>query len=158
MESGISNIKETIKDFDKKPILNLIIDNVESDTRGVYEAIKEELGDLSLMIRPTFNMAGQEAINLDDFDNNRVGPEQVLIEKLKGYGNSKIDALAIDLYRLLSKDKLDESHELINQYYNDNYAHVNAGNDFIVEKVVKEKHFGNDEEDVQISFKKEVQE
>ena len=68
LDSGIAGIKETIKDYDKQPILKLNINNVDSDTGYVYDMIKEELGDLSLMIRPTFNMVGEESIKRVAFE------------------------------------------------------------------------------------------
>ena len=42
LEAGIASIKQTIKDFDKKPILDLEIKNVDSDTNFVYDIINEE--------------------------------------------------------------------------------------------------------------------
>ena len=121
LESGIAGIKETIKDFDKKPILNLTINNVESNTNRVYELIKDELGDLSLMIRPTFNMVGEESIDDIILRNDHVGPKEIIAEQLKGYDNEEINRLAMDLYDFLSKDKIEESKELADQFFNDNY-------------------------------------
>ena len=82
LESGVAGIKETIKDFEKKPILNLTINNVESDTGRVYEIIKEELGDLSLMIRPTFNMFDMEVPDEIVDDNNKLGPKELIVKQL----------------------------------------------------------------------------
>ncbi len=121
LESGIAGIKETIKDFDKKPILDLTINNVESDTSVVYEIITEELGDLSLMIRPKFNMVGEESIDEIFLNKESLGPKELLIEQLKGYGSNDVNQLAIDLYEYLSKDKLEESKELINQFFDEFY-------------------------------------
>lgn len=153
LESGIAGIKETIKDFDKKPILNLIINDVDSDTKGVYDIIKQELGDLSLMIRPTFNMVGQTLI--DPSNAKKVGPEQLLVNQLKVYGNSDVDALAIDLYRLLSKNKSDEANELINQFYNEHYANVVEEVEFKTEEIIKEKP--SKKQEVQATFKEDVE-
>lgn len=153
LESGIAGIKETIKDFDKKPILNLIINDVDSDTKGVYDIIKQELGDLSLMIRPTFNMVGQTLI--DPSNAKKVGPEQLLVNQLKVYGNSDVDALAIDLYRLLSKNKSDEANELINQFYNEHYANVVEEVEFKTEEIIKEKP--SKKQEVQAIFKEDVE-
>lgn len=153
LESGIAGIKETIKDFDKKPILNLIINDVDSDTKGVYDIIKQELGDLSLMIRPTFNMVGQTLI--DPSNAKKVGPKQLLVNQLKVYGNSDVDALAIDLYRLLSKNKSDEANELINQFYNEHYANVVEEVEFKTEEIIKEKP--SKKQEVQATFKEDVE-
>ena len=139
LESGIAGIKETIKDFDKKPILKLKINNVEEDTGVVYDIIKEELGDLSLMIRPTFNMIGDESIDEIITTNMSIGPEELIIEKLEGYGNSEVDKLAINLYRMLSKDKLEDSQDLINQFFKENYQSDVEEIEFKTEKIEKDE-------------------
>ncbi len=161
LESGIEGIKETIKDLDKKPILKLKINNVDSDTGFVYDIIKEELGELSLMIRPTFNMVGEDIKILEDITNS-IGPEELIVEKLEGYGNSDVDKLAIELYRLLSKDRLEDSQTLIDQFFVDNYQSTNDDMEFITETIEKEdveKDMAEDENideessDVQVTFK-----
>ena len=121
LESGISGIKETIKDFDKKPILDLDIYNIESDTSRVYEMINEELGDLSLMIRPNFKMIGEDDIEIIMDENDSLGPKEILKEQLKVYDDETISKLAVDLYDLLSKDRIDESQDLIHQFYDEYY-------------------------------------
>ena len=151
LESGIAGIKETIKDFDKKPILNLTINNVDSDTSKVYDIIKEELGDLSLMIRPTFNMYDEDESVLMPDVTIKLGPEELLKIQLKGYG-SNVDVLATELYDLLSKDKLEESKELINQFYNDHYANIDEDVEFKTEKV-EEKPPEDEKTDGQVTFK-----
>ena len=137
LESGIAGIKETIKDFDKKPILNLTINNVDSDTSRVYELIKEELGELALMIRPTFNMYDEDESVLMPEVTSKLGPEELLKIQLKGYG-SNVDVLSTELYDLLSKDKLEEAKEIIDQFYNDHYANINEDVEFKTEKVEEE--------------------
>ncbi|MBQ2666012.1 DNA repair exonuclease [Methanobrevibacter sp.] len=123
LESEILSIKEAIKDFDKKPILSLEINNVESDTKVIYEIINEELGDLALMIRPKFNLAGQDPI-LDDESSSDMSPEALLVKQLEKYDNTDVNILATDLYGLLSKDKTEEASELISQFYNEHYSTV----------------------------------
>ncbi|MBQ6511162.1 DNA repair exonuclease [Methanobrevibacter sp.] len=126
LESGIAGIKDTIKDFDKKPILDLEIRNVESDTKGVYELINEELGDLALMIRPNFIMDDELDVEVI-INDSQVGPKQILKEQLKAYDDEAVTNLAIDLYEYLSKDKLDESKDLIEQFYEE-YYHTSVEN------------------------------
>ncbi|WP_458454481.1 metallophosphoesterase family protein [Methanobrevibacter sp.] len=155
LESGILGLKETIKDFDKKPILNLTINNVESDTSKVYEIIKEELGDLSLMIRPTFNMYDEMPVD-SEITADRLGPEQLLKKQLAGYGNSDVDTLAQDLYELLSKDKIEESKELIDQFYSEHYTNVKEDVEFKTEKV-EEKPPEEEKTDSQVTFKEVLQ-
>ena len=155
LESGIAGIKETIRDFDKKPILRLTIKDVDGDTSSVYEIIKAELGDLALMIRPTFIMAGEE-YELIEVESRKLGPEQLIESKLEGYGNSDVKILAIDLYHLLSKDKVEESQELINQYFNDHYVNVVEDMEFKTEQVKKEEALP-EKDDVQVTFKEALQ-
>ena len=137
LESGIAGIKDTIKDFDKKPILDLEIRNVESDTKGVYELINEELGDLALMIRPNFLMADELDIEVI-INDSQVGPKQILKEQLKGYDDEAVSNLAIDLYDYLSKDKLDESKDLINQFYEE-YYHTSFDEETLSEELEHEQ-------------------
>ena len=136
LETGILAIKETIKGFDKKPILKLTIRNVESDTSKVYDMIREELGDLSLMIRPTFIMADEE-YELIDVESKKLGPEQLIENQLDGYGNSDVKSLAIDLYHLLSKDMTSEAQVLLYQYYNDHYSEIDEEIEFKTEEIKK---------------------
>ncbi|MBP3792071.1 MAG: DNA repair exonuclease [Methanobrevibacter sp.] len=156
LESGIAGIKETIKDFDKKPILNLVINNVDSDTSRVYELIKEELGDLSLMIRPTFNMFDMDDPELVADGNGNVAATDIIVKQLEMYDNKDVDALATDLYDLLSKDKMDESKELINQFYEEFYAHEKDSNDGS-EDIEEEQPPIEEKEDVQVTFKGDIQ-
>ncbi len=149
LESDIAKIKETIKDFDKQPILNLTINNVESDTTTVYDIIKRELGDLSLMIRPTFNMLGEEPVDVILNQKESLGPKELLVDQLKRYGDDNVDKLALDLYDALSKDKIDESRELINQFYEDFYRNADEEVEFVTEEVEKDDNSG----DIQATFK-----
>ncbi len=152
LESGIDGIKETIKDFDKKPILDLVINNVESDTNRVYEMISDELGDLALMIRPKFNMAGEESIDDIIGQDGSVGPKELIVGQLEGYGNSDIDKLAVDLYDYLSKDKMEESKDLINNFYEEYYSNIDEDVEFKTESFEKEEKDEKKSEDVQLTF------
>ena len=119
----IDIIKNIIKDFDKKPILNLKINNIDSSTGEIYEFINKELGDLALMIRPTFNVLDREVdVNAIINDENALGPKELLINELKEYDSEDINNLAVELYDLLSKNKTEESQDLINQFFRENYS------------------------------------
>lgn len=122
----IDAIKNTIKDFDKKPILNLKINNIDSSAGEIYEFINRELSDLALMIRPTFNVLDREVdVNTIIDDENALGPKELLIDELKEYDDENINNLAIELYELLSKNKTEESEDLVSQFFAENY-----GNDY----------------------------
>ena len=119
----IDIIKNIIKDFDKKPILNLKINNIDSSTGEIYEFINKELGDLALMIRPTFNVLDREVdVNAIINEENALGPKELLINELKEYDSEDINNLAVELYDLLSKNKTEESQDLINQFFRENYS------------------------------------
>ena len=76
LDGAIERIKANIKDFDKKPILNLTIDEVDSDTSGIYDVIKDALADLTTLLAgytsPDIHAAqkdrlGLNAVSLKDF-------------------------------------------------------------------------------------------
>ncbi|WP_298521588.1 DNA repair exonuclease [uncultured Methanobrevibacter sp.] len=120
LESNIAGIKETIRDLEKPPILILNINNVDSDTGVIYDRINEELSELSLMIRPTFNTVEGEIDNLIIKDDS-IGPKELIMQRLEGYG-SNVDKLAVDLYELLSKDKTEDVQAVIEQYYTQHFG------------------------------------
>jgi DNA repair exonuclease SbcCD nuclease subunit len=120
---GIEEIKEKIKDLDNKPILNLTVENVTS-TSYAHEIINKELDNLTLMIRPKFISPGEENIDLIIDKENALGPIEVLSSRLESY-DEDITKLAVDLYNLLSKDKMDEAEELIGEFYNKKYPDEN---------------------------------
>ena len=118
----IDSIKNTIKDFDKQPILNLKINNIDSNIGEIYEFINRELGDLALMIRPTFNVLDREVdVDAISNDENALRPKELLIDELKEYDSEDVNNLAVELYDLLSKNKTEESEDLIRQFFNEKY-------------------------------------
>ena len=120
LASGIEAIKQTIKDFDKKPILNLTVNNVTS-TSNAHEIITEELDDLALMIRPKFKVPGEESIDLIIDKENALGPIEVLSSRLEKYDDAEIIKFATELYNLLSKDKSEDAKELMDEFYKEKY-------------------------------------
>ena len=120
LASGIEAIKQTIKDFDKKPILDLTVNNVTS-TSNAHEIITEELDDLALMIRPKFKVPGEESIDLIIDKENALGPIEVLSSRLEKYDDAEIIKFATELYNLLSKDKSEDAKELMDEFYKEKY-------------------------------------
>ncbi|MBQ6099923.1 MAG: DNA repair exonuclease [Methanobrevibacter sp.] len=158
LESGILGIKETIKDFEKEPILILDINNVDSDTSVIYDIINRELGDLSLMIRPKFHPIDEEIITIERED-SPIGPEQLINEKLEEYGNDDVKKLAVDIYSLLSKDKTEDCEELIDQYFIEHYPAVDENEDIKLDEIedeeveISEETSEEEKKDVQVTFK-----
>ena len=118
--SGVDAIKQTIKSFDKKPVLNLTVNNVTS-TSTAYEIINNELEDLALMIRPKFITPGEENIDLIIDKENALGPIEVLSSRLESYDDEDVTKFATELYNLLSKDKNEEAMELVDEFYREKY-------------------------------------
>ena len=121
LNDEISKIHDLIKDYDKKPIIDLEIRNVDGDTSTIYDAISSEIGDLALMIRPTFKAKADDSIDDIIGQNDSLGPKELILENLKDYDNEDVNKLAIDLYDLLSKDNIEDSEELITQFYEQHY-------------------------------------
>lgn len=121
LEEELRNIKSTISDFDKKPIISLNITNIDIDTTDVYEIIKKELGDYALMIRPKFQLIDEEVEELINRDTS-LGPKELLVEGLKEFDDESISRLAIDLYDSLSKDDNEGSEKIISDYYDNHFA------------------------------------
>ena len=113
-------LKQTIKDFDKKPILNLTVNNVTSASTA-HEFITNELDDFALMIRPKFKVPGEESIDLIIDKENALGPIEVLSSRLEKYDDEEITKFATELYNLLSKDKSEDARELMDEFYRENY-------------------------------------
>ncbi|WP_458403597.1 metallophosphoesterase family protein [Methanobrevibacter sp.] len=161
LESNIAGLKETIKSFDKKPVLTLEVRNIDTDTGFVYDIIKKELGDLSLIIRPTFSKRG-ETIDEIIGSNDSVSAEMLIEEKLLGYGNSEVDSLALKLYDLLSKDKIEESQEVLDQFFDKHFVSIDEEVEFKTENIdseddieeITEKETPEEENsNVQVTFK-----
>ena len=164
LERGILAIKEMIKDFDKKPILDLTINNVDADTSVVYDMINNELGSLSLIIRPKFHMLGEESIDEIITKDTSVGPIELIDEKLEGYGNERVNRLAKDLYHFLSKDRLEDSKDIIDAFFVEHYKSSDEQVEFKTEKIEKERIEEIVEEkpeenksDIQVTFKEALE-
>ena len=72
---------------------------------------------------------------------------------MEGYGDSEVNKLAITLYDLLSKDKIDESRIVSDEFYSENYTNVNDLVEFKTESVQKEEDSSDeDSDDLQVTF------
>ena len=100
------------------------------------------------MIRPTFNMLGEEDIDVIINQKDSLGPLEILKEQLDAYGDESVTRLGLDVYTFLSKDKIDEADEILNHFFDDYYHQ--GGND---EVETKEEVESADEKDVQVTFK-----
>ena len=121
----------------------------------VYELIKEELGDLSLMIRPTFNMAGEEDLDVIINQSESLGPDDLLKEQLGNYGDESVIRLGLDLYHFLSKDKIEESEDILKQFFDENYHIANEYVELNGEEIGEEPSKG--EKEIQVTFKEALE-
>ena len=86
------------------------------------------------MIRPTFYMADEDGFELDTERDDALGPKEILKEQLKTYDDEAISGLAVDLYELLSKDRIDESQDLIDQFFEQHYRTAIDEDEFKLEE------------------------
>ena len=98
----------------------MTVENVTS-TSHAHDIINQELDSLALMIRPKFITPGEENIDLIIDKENALGPVEILSSRLESYDDEDITKFAVDLYNLLSKDKMEEAEQLIQDFYNKKY-------------------------------------
>lgn len=116
----LAELKKEIKYFDKEPVVNLNVINIEGDSGEIHELIIEELEDSCLIIRTRFNFE-------EDFDIMELGSDsgieitELIKENLEKYEDETITNLAIDIYQNLSKNQNETAEEVINQFYEDHY-------------------------------------
>ncbi len=116
----LAELKKEIKYFDKEPVVNLNVINIEGDSGEIHELIIEELEDFCLIIRTRFNFE-------EDFDIMELGSDsgieitELIKENLEKYEDETITNLAIDIYQNLSKNQNETAEEVINQFYEDYY-------------------------------------
>ncbi len=152
----LKSLKILIEDLDKKPIVNLTVFNVDGNVRDIYEIIENEIGEYTLMFRPTFKFIDDEVdIELFLDKNNILGPKELLIDNLKEIGGEETIKLGLDLYDLLSLNKSEDAMKLAYDFYKDNYngkeveikTETAKTEEIPIEKPKKSK------EDYQIQFK-----
>ena len=67
-------------------------------------------------------MRGEKTVDeLFADENVNIGPKELIIKQLEDYGDDNVNQLALDLYDYLSKDKIDESVDLIEQFFSEFY-------------------------------------
>ena len=76
----------------------------------------------------------------------------MIVEQLQDYGNEVVDTLAVELYDLLSKDKIEESGELINLFYEQYYSNIKDDVEFKTESLEKDDALQDESDDVQVKF------
>jgi hypothetical protein len=80
-------------------------------------------------------MVGEESIDEIVMSDTSVGPKEIIKEQLEEYDDEEVSKLAMDLYDFLSKDKIDESKELTDQFFDEFYKTPVKDIDFKVEEI-----------------------
>ena len=104
------------------------------------------------MIRPKFNVKSDELIDEDYIKQKGLGAKEIIVEQLKKYNNDDVTQLAINLYEYLSKDKIEESEDLIKQFYNDFYNSTKNEIEIQTEEKVELKAPQKKSESIQETF------
>jgi DNA repair exonuclease SbcCD nuclease subunit len=115
-------IKNRIMNMEKKPVLELIVENGDFNSSDVYDIINDTLKEYALTIRYTFNPDKHYDIIIDG-DMETLDPRGLLYQELDKRHNSKeINNLAVDLLDNLSKGNEEESKHISDKFYEDYYG------------------------------------
>ncbi|KZX17506.1 putative metallophosphoesterase YhaO [Methanobrevibacter cuticularis] len=128
LDSELLTLQRYISSLKDKPILNITIEKGNFNISDMYKQLNEAFSKSCLLIRPTFKtdtMINEENIN---GDNSSLEPRDLLIEHLKSFDNEDISNLAIDLLDNLSKDKLEESEKIANNFYEEYFGENKVSN------------------------------
>ena len=116
-------IKNRIMNMEKKPVLELIVENGDFNSSDVYDIISDTLKDYALTIRPTFKPDDIDITITPDKIEGTLDPRGLLYQELDKRHNSKeINNLAIDLLDNLSKGNEEEAKHISDKFYEDYYG------------------------------------
>lgn len=122
LDKKIAFIKNKIKDLEKQPILDVIVENGDFSVVDVYEKIMNELDPYCLLVRPSFqpnNSIVDEKLINKDFS---LGSKQLLSEAINDkYKNETITKFGLQLLDALSKDDLVEAEVISDKFYKTNF-------------------------------------
>lgn len=126
----LDRISRKLDEYDRKPMLDLLVKGGDFDAAEVYEIIQEAIGSKVLNLRPVFKPAkvleDEEGIDSDKiFD-----PKTLLHEKLnEKYGRPEITNLSLDLLDYLSTKRIEDAQHVSVDFYDEHYAINNDGGD-----------------------------
>lgn len=119
LKEDLSKLKLHIGGLEKEPIVNLTILNVEGNVNEVHDLINSELKDMTLIVRPVFRSDDDKIENISV--SNKLGPKELLADKLGESGNENIVKLGLDLYNSLSISKTEDAVEIAEDYFKNNF-------------------------------------
>lgn len=131
LDAKLEVIKNRIINLEKKPVLELIVENGNFDSSDVYDIINDSLGDYALTIRPNLRPDDSTITDIPEGDGETLDPRGLLYQKLDERHNSKeINNLAVDLLDNLSKGNEEESKHISDKFYEDFYRlKINSSDD-----------------------------
>ena len=116
-------IKNRIMNMEKKPVLELIVENGDFNSSDVYDIINDTLKEYALTIRYTFKPDDIDITITPDKIEGTLDPRGLLYQELDKKHNSKeINNLAVDLLDNLSKGNEEESKHISDKFYEDYYG------------------------------------
>ena len=124
-------IKNRIINLEKKPVLELIVENGNFDSSDVYDIINDALGEHVLTIRPNLRPDDSTITDIPEGDGETLDPRGLLYQELdERYNSKEINNLAVDLLDNLSKGNEEESKHISDKFYEDFYRlKINSSDD-----------------------------
>ncbi|MDR2873133.1 MAG: DNA repair exonuclease [Methanobrevibacter sp.] len=116
LDNDISNLKREIKDLDKPPILNLLIEGGNFSKSDVLEVLNNELSDLTLTVKTDFDIVSLRKNNIGT-ELSHLSANDLLKKYLSEFANEDIDNLAMNLLDKLSKDKIGDGKRIAAKFY-----------------------------------------
>ena len=131
LDEKLEVIKNRIINLEKKPVLELIVENGNFDSSDVYDIINDSLGDYALTIRPNLRPDDSTITDIPEGDGETLDPRGLLYQKLdERHNNKEINNLAVDLLDNLSKGNEEESKHISDKFYEDFYRlKINSSDD-----------------------------
>ncbi|MDO5827475.1 MAG: DNA repair exonuclease [Methanobrevibacter sp.] len=131
LDEKLEVIKNRIINLEKKPVLELIVENGDFNSSDVYDIINDALGEHVLTIRPTLRPDTIDGPLIPDDIEGTLDPRGLLYHELDERHNSKeINNLAVDLLDNLSKGNEEESKHISDKFYEDFYGlKINSSDD-----------------------------
>lgn len=122
LENDLNTIKIAIDELDNKPIVNLTVLNVDRSVKDIHDVIASKLSDSALIVRPVFKFTDDEVEGFST--SGRIGPRELLVDKLNEFGNENIVKLGVDLYNTLSITHTEEADNVARTYFENNFDSV----------------------------------
>lgn len=119
----LENLKNELKNFDNKPMLDLIVAGGDFVSSDIYEIIQSEIGEYVLNLRPIFKPEKilEEELHIEA--GKTLDPRAVLMSKIhEKYGMDEVTDLSVDLLDNLSAKKIDDAQVLSDDFYEEYYS------------------------------------